>query len=86
MDLAAKLAAPPEPIPGPKCTMGALLDALPDREAQAVQAALDNPAWTAVALARLLTQEGHRMQDSTVRRHRRGDCLCPYLDEKEDTQ
>ena len=86
MTLATKLVTPPDPRRGPDCSMRTILRALPEQEAQAVQAALNNPDWTAAALARLLTQEGHRIQDTTVRRHRRGDCLCPYLDEKENTQ
>lgn len=86
MSLATKLATPPEPNKGPACSMRTLLNTLPEDESEAVQAALDNPEWTAVALARLLTQEGHRIQDTTVRRHRRGDCLCPYLDERESAQ
>lgn len=85
MTLATKLATPPGPRKGPDCSMGTILRTLPEQESQAVQAALDNPDWTAAALARLLTQEGHRVQDNTVRRHRRGDCLCAYLDEKEIT-
>lgn len=86
MTLASKLANPQRGQKGPDCSVRMLLRTLPPSDAEAVQAALDNPDWTAAALARLLTQEGHRVQDSTVRRHRRGDCLCAYLDQREEVR
>lgn len=61
-------------VPGPRCTMCALLDALPPHEADAVRAALADPRVLGSKLAHALEANGHHMKPLTVQRHRRGDC------------
>jgi hypothetical protein len=61
---------------GPRCTMGALLEALSATENAEVQEALDDPTIHGSGIARALLARGHKMSAATVNRHRAGDCSC----------
>lgn len=61
---------------GPACTVGQLLDSLPDDERPAVAAALDDPSIPYTVLSRALGKAGHKIGAETIRRHRKGDCAC----------
>src|SRR5699024_7538878 len=70
-----------------KCSVGIVLDRLPDPEADGLRIMLsDQAAWPGSAIARALIDEGHTADDrpikgNTIQRHRRGDCSC---DNQED--
>lgn len=59
---------------GGVCRTCALLKSLSKSEAEALQAALDDPRFSNAGLAKILKDEGYNMAESTVRRHRRGEC------------
>lgn len=40
-----------------------------------LKTALETKRITATAIAKVMQEEGHRISDSSVRRHRRGGCL-----------
>lgn len=61
---------------GPTCSVGQLLDALPDDERDAVASALADPAHPYTVLSRALGKAGHKIGAETIRRHRKGDCAC----------
>ncbi|WP_234445158.1 hypothetical protein [Streptomyces rimosus] len=72
--------APPAPR-GPRCTVGAILDALDAATAQKVRDVLDTRDISATQIADTLTASGHRVQAPAVARHRRrgasNGCRCP---------
>ena len=67
---------------GPQCTVGALLDYLPQDEAKAILEIIDDPDGSLVGLSKVLQNYGHPISPRTLRRHRhRGDtskdgCAC----------
>lgn len=62
---------------GPPCTVGVLLQALPETEADALADMLADSAWQGTQIARLVTREtGVTVQGGIISRHRRGDCAC----------
>lgn len=61
---------------GPPCGVGVLIASDPDGFGAEVVEALDDLDCTAAALSRALAKHGHRVAPDTIRRHRRGDCLC----------
>ncbi len=79
MSLAAALQSGPPPTrKGPRCSVGVILDSLPDQDSQALQDALDaRHRWTAEQIAELIrTEVKTRIMGQTVARHRRGACSC----------
>lgn len=76
-----RLLEEPDTPKGPRCTIGAILDALDADTAAKVRSVLDNPAVTATRIADTLTGSGHRVQAPAVARHRRrgssNGCRCP---------
>lgn len=81
MALADRVTQPPgNKQPGIPCSVGRLLDELPDSERDALQQMLGTPAkpseWTQSAIFDALIAEGHRVGQSTINRHRGGYCRC----------
>lgn len=74
MGLSDRLAEYERPRIGAKCRTCELLESLPDNEREALQSALADPRFSNAGLAKILRDEGYQMADSTVRRHRRGEC------------
>jgi hypothetical protein len=59
---------------GGSCRTCELLRSLPKKEAEVLQAALDDPKFSNAGLSKILKAEGYQVADSTVRRHRKGEC------------
>lgn len=59
---------------GATCRTCSLLASLPEGEAKALMDALADPRFSNAGLAKILKDEGYSMAESTVRRHRRGEC------------
>jgi hypothetical protein len=59
---------------GGACRTCELLRSLSKKEADALRDALADPKYSNAGLAKILKAEGYPMADSTVRRHRRGEC------------
>ncbi len=76
MSLSETLSAPATVV-RPKCDVSIALASLPKKDAAALREAIADEAFPATQIARAVRAEGYRMGDSTVRRHRRGDCTCP---------
>lgn len=78
MSLAAVKAAGPTPArKGSPCTVGVLLLALPETEAEALTGLLDDPLWQSEQIAKTLQAEvGSTIAGTTIARHRRGGCKC----------
>jgi len=74
MSLAKRISEYEFPKIGGECRTCVLLKTLPKSEAQAFQAALDDPRYSNNALSKILKAEGYQIADSTVRRHRKGEC------------
>lgn len=74
MSLAERIAEYEPPGVGGSCRTCSLLKSLPEGEASALQAALDDPRYSNNAIAKILKAEGFQIADSTVRRHRRAEC------------
>jgi hypothetical protein len=58
-----------------QCSVGSLLESLPDADAAALADALAGDA-TAAQISRVLQGHGHDIAGNTLARHRRGDCAC----------
>ena len=70
--LAAEVAASAR---GPRCTVCALVPSLGKDDRDALAAAMADTGVTSAAIARALRREGHGITESTLRRHRKGECL-----------
>lgn len=76
MSLAERHKAGPPATSG-RCSIGALLRALPEDEATALQGMLDDSReWPADAVYDSLRDEGHVVGRQTIGRHRRNQCSC----------
>lgn len=74
MSLSKRIAEYEPPRIGGRCrTCAALSEASPEDRA-ALEAALADPRYSNAGLSRILKEEGFQIQESTVRRHRRGEC------------
>ena len=76
MSLADRLAAAKLPTRGPGCSIARILATIPTEDADALKAALDDPALPGTVIANVLREEGHTLTSHTVQRHRRNDCAC----------
>lgn len=69
-----------KPLHGPRCTIEVILEQVQPAEAQAIIEAIDNHRIAASVLARTLTQNGYRVAQRTITRHRRrgtaDGCRC----------
>lgn len=59
---------------GGSCRTCELLRSLPDADADALRDALADPKFSNAGLAKILRGEGYSVADTTVGRHRRGEC------------
>lgn len=59
---------------GPGCTVCNLAAELPADEAQALASLLVNPKVTSASISRVLKKHGHQIGETTIGRHRRGQC------------
>ena len=59
-----------------RCRIVTILDALDPGDAKVVTEAINDPAVTNSALAKVLTSNGHEISNVAIGRHRRGDCAC----------
>ena len=74
MSLSDRIADYKPPRIGASCKTCSLLASLPDKEAEALRVALDDPRISNAGLSRILKEEGYQIQETTVRRHRKGEC------------
>ena len=74
MSLSKRLAEYQPPKIGGYCRTCQLLEDLSKEDAEAFQKALDDPRISNAGLSRILKDEGYHIADSTVRRHRKGEC------------
>lgn len=74
-NLAAALSEQARPVPGPKCSVGQLLNELDDIDAQALRNALESN-MRGESISTALRGEGHRIAGTTIQRHRRNRCSC----------
>jgi len=74
-----EMLVPPPPLrKGPPCTVGLLLERLPESERVSLQQMLDDPMWRGTDIARSVVTPGYaRIRGTTYSRHRRGECQCP---------
>lgn len=75
MALADQLAGPRDRWV-PTCTVQKLALSMPEDDLLAFSKALADEHTTATFLSRVMRAEGYHIGDSTIRRHRRGDCRC----------
>jgi hypothetical protein len=61
---------------GPRCSVGQILEALPEPEAQELRQALDDISLQSTVIARVLTDRGHKVSGQTLGHHRRKACSC----------
>ena len=60
-----------------KCSIRVTLDALPPEDAAALRGVLNpDSGWTHAAIERELKAEDITLSQSTISRHRNGQCLC----------
>ena len=74
MSLSKRLAEYQPPKVGGYCRTCQLLNDLPKDEAESLRKALADPRISNAGLSRILKDEGYNIADSTVRRHRKGEC------------
>ena len=65
----------PKRAHGLPCSVGDLLDRLPDDERAALQHMLDN-GWSQNEIYDAVTAEGHEVGRQTINRHRSRACRC----------
>lgn len=61
---------------GPECSVARILRALDEDDRADLVTVLADERFIGKAIADALGQRGHRIGPETIRRHRRGDCLC----------
>lgn len=61
---------------GPVCPVAKILSALSPKDRETLAAAIGNKDITHAAIAAVLTDNGHRMSQDAMGRHRRGSCAC----------
>jgi hypothetical protein len=66
---------------GPRCSLGALLEDLPDTDRAALQAALDDRTIPTSIILRAI-QRNHNVAKASVGNHRKGVCQCPRPEAK----
>lgn len=69
-------ARPSPPVHGAPCSVGGLLDTLPDEEAEALHHMLDSPDWPASKIHEAVLAEGLSVGRQTIGTHRRRQCRC----------
>ena len=74
MSLSKRIAEYEPPRIGGKCRTCLALEESSPEDRAALQAALADPRYSNAGLSRILKEEGFQIQESTVRRHRRGEC------------
>lgn len=74
MSLADRFATYEKPAPGAKCVTCNLEQSLPETDAAALRAALADQSISNAAISQILKSEGHKIGETSVRRHRRGIC------------
>ena len=70
---------PPSPVHGLPCSVGALLAALPEAEAEALNTMLTGTPqrrWSQSEIHDAVTAEGHTVGIQSINRHRAGRCRC----------
>lgn len=75
MSIAQRLTEYKPPRVGGQCTVCALLEKLSKEDTAALQKAFADPRVSNAGIAAILKEEGHKIGESTVRRHRKGECL-----------
>lgn len=79
MSLAERVEQDPPLTTGKPCSIGHLLQTLPDHEREALAAMLGTPearGWPAGDIYDALVAEGHRCGFQTINRHRGRKCRC----------
>ena len=76
MALADRVTAPPPPLHGLPCSIGALLDDLEPAERDALQKMLDSSSWNATMIYDAVRDEGHTIGRQSINRHRGRKCRC----------
>jgi hypothetical protein len=80
MALSDRVKNPPSAkLPGPRCSVGALLETLEGDELEALRVMLgtrEQPGWTANEVYDAITAEGYTVGRQTISRHRGGRCSC----------
>jgi hypothetical protein len=76
MALADRLENTPARQPGLPCSVGALLDKLPEDEARALNDMMHALGWSARRIYDALEAEGHIVGSQTINRHRSRSCRC----------
>lgn len=61
---------------GSKCAVDAVLSQLDEVDANGLRQALADETLTVAIIGRTLRSLGHKIGDDSLRRHRRGVCLC----------
>jgi hypothetical protein len=83
VNLSDAFATPPAVKPRTPCHLGKVLANVDAKSRDAINAALNDPNWTAAGIARTLTENGHPIKPDNVSRHRRrltgtgAGCECP---------
>lgn len=76
MALADKLNETPRKQTGKPCSVGELLDILPETERAAFNSMMYELAWSGTKIHEALKGEGHIVGQQTINRHRAGHCRC----------
>lgn len=81
MSLAERLASTQRRGPGLPCSVAIVLEALNDKDAQALRDALAVPKGhpnrlSAQQLSEILREEGHKVPYKSLETHRKGACRC----------
>jgi hypothetical protein len=58
------------------CSVKALLEKMPETEAQELLTALDDLTIQGSVIIRVLQRRGHEIKAGSLTRHRRKDCAC----------
>lgn len=61
---------------GPTCTMQSVIASLGADDLAGLERALSNPDIRNSAIRKALAARGLKVGDTTIGRHRRGECLC----------
>lgn len=74
MSIAQRIAEYQGPRIGGRCRTCLLIEELPEGESVALRQALDDQRISNAGLANILKAEGHPLAETTIRRHRKGEC------------
>ncbi len=74
MSFVKRIAEYEKPRTGARCYTCMVIESVSAEERDAILAAMDDPRISHAGLSRIFREEGHEIGETSIRRHRNGEC------------